>query len=271
MLSLSNLTKRLNQTIVEDVLISLIIPCPYQSRNVATKKGIEDLSSSIIENGILQPLTATMTDDGQYQLISGHRRLIAAKKAGFNKVPVIVLEKTDKEIAVLNIVENIQREDLNCFEEAAAIKTLISELKLTQTQVAQKLSLSQPAVANKLKLLSFNLHLQKKMIEANLTERHARAVSRLEETKKEKAIDYIIKYNLNVKQTDEYINFLLEPKRKTQQNVIINIKDIRIFKNTISKAVEIMQKAGIQTELNETESEEDIFYTIRVPKKTKAR
>ncbi len=267
MLSLSNLTKKLNQTLVEDVLISLIIPCPYQSRSLVSKKGIDDLSLSISENGILQPLTATITKNGQYQLISGHRRLIAAKKAGLNKVPVIVYDKTDKEVAVLNIVENIQREDLNCFEEAAAIKTLIDELKLTQTQVAQKLSLSQPAIANKLKLLSFPLVLQRKMIESKLTERHARAVARLDEDKKEKAIDYIIKYNLNVKQTDEYITFLLEPKKQAKQNITIGIRDIRIFKNTINKAVILMKKAGIETEINETENDEDIFYTIRVPKK----
>ncbi len=266
MLSLSNFTKKLNQKIVEDVLISLIIPCPYQSRNLITKQGIEDLALSIKENGILQPLTATLTKNGEYQLISGHRRLIAAKKAGLLKVPVIVMEKTDKEIAVLNIVENIQREDLNFFEEAMAIKTLIEELNLTQTQVAQKLSLSQPAIANKLKLLSFNEAMQLKIVSANLTERHARAVSRLEEDKRDKAIEYIVKHELNVKLTDEYINFMLAPKKSKKQNIIINIKDIRIFKNTINKAVVIMQKAGIKTELKETENDEDIFYTIRVPK-----
>ncbi len=266
MLSLSNFTKKLNQKVVEDVLISLIKPCPYQSRNVITKQGIEDLALSIKENGILQPLTATLTKDGEYQLISGHRRLIAARNAGLNKVPVIVLEKTDKEIAVLNIVENIQREDLNFFEEASAIKTLIEELDLTQAQVAQKLSLSQPAIANKLKLLCFSEEMQFKFISAKLTERHARAVSRLNEDKRDKAIDYIIKNNLNVKLTDEYINFLLSPKKIKKQNILINIKDIRIFKNTINKAVNLMQKAGINTEVQESESDEDIFYTIRVPK-----
>ncbi len=266
MLSFNTFAKKINQTIVEDVFISLIIPCPYQSRNLITKKGIEDLEQSIIENGILQPLTATINDNGQYQLISGHRRLIAAKRAGLNKVPVIVLEKTDKEIAVLNIVENIQREDLNFFEEAQAIKTLIEELNLTQTEVAKKLSLSQPAVANKLKLLIFEESFQRKIIENNLTERHARAISRLEKEKREKALNYIIKNNLNVKFTDEYINSLLQPKKPKKQSIIINIKDIRIFKNTLVKAVSLMQKAGINTEVNEREDENDIFYTIKVKK-----
>ena len=133
----------------------MISPCPYQTRLTYRREDMENLIASIKENGILQPLTATKTADG-YQLISGHRRLYAAKMLGLETVPLIVMSKTDEEIAVLCAVENIHREDLNFFEQASAIKLLIDSMGLTQQQAGQKLSLSQSAVANKLRILSID-------------------------------------------------------------------------------------------------------------------
>ncbi len=267
MFSLSNITKRINQTLVQEVPLTLIKPCKHQSRQQVTKQGIDSLTASILENGILQPLTATLNDEGGFTLIAGHRRLLAAKRAGLLTVPIIVLEKDEKEAAILNIVENIQREDLNFFEQARAIKTLIDELNLTQKEVAVKLSLSQPSVANKLKLLSFTKEIQDIITQNKLTERHARAVVRINTSKQKKALEYIINNSLNVKQTDEYINKLLFPKTIKKQKVIVNIKDIRLFSNTITKAVNILKKAGVDTHLEQNEDETCFFYTIKVPKK----
>lgn len=243
-----------------------ILPCPYQPRKLLNKQALEDLSENIKENGILQPLTATRLDNGKYQLIAGHRRLLAASKAGLSTVPVIVLDKTDEEVAVLAVIENLQREDLNFFEQAAAIQSLMTNLGLTQSAVGQKLSLSQPAVANKLKLLQFSKDQQMKILAFNLTERHARAVSRLPAEKQDKALDYIIRNNLNVSRTDRYVNSLLSPKQKHKQTTKINIRDIRIFTNTITKAVRIMQSAGIDAGFEQDEDEKQIKYLVTVPK-----
>ena len=259
-------TKPSNPQILQ-ISVHDIDPCPYQPRKVLNKQALADLSENIKENGILQPLTATRTDNGRYQLIAGHRRLLAATKAGLETVPVIVLDKSQEEIAVLSVIENMQREDLNFFEQAAAIQSLMSNLNLTQSEVGQKLSLSQPAVANKLKLLQFSKKQQMKILSSELTERHARAICRLPGEKQDKAIEYITANGLNVSATDKYINSLIIPKDRRKQKVIINIKDIRLFTNTIKKAVDIMKSSGVNADFTQNEDDYNINYQITVSKK----
>lgn len=246
-----------------------ISPCPYQTRLTYRRRDMENLIASVKENGILQPLTATQTAEG-YQLISGHRRLYAAKVLGLSAVPLIVMDKTDEDIAVLCAVENIHREDLNFFEQAGAIKLLCEKLGLTQTQAGQRLSLSQSAVANKLRILSIDENLQKKIIAANLTERHARALCRLPREKQPKALEHIINSALNVTQTDRYIEKLLAgaPKNKKPR---IYIKDVRIFTNSITKALGIMKNAGFAPTMEQNTTEDRVEYRIVIPlKKTQA-
>lgn len=268
--------KKVARTKAGEVLtvdVDRIVPCPYQPRKVMNRQALEELTRSIKENGILQPLTATVTDDGKYQLIAGHRRLIAAVKAGLSAVPVVIMDKSREEVAVLAVIENLQREDLNFFEQARAIQSLMANLGLTQAGVGKKLSLSQPAVANKLKLLQFSEERQKKILSAGLTERHARALARLSPQSREKALDYVIKNNLNVAKTESYINGLLEssaaPKGKAgrKKKEIIGIRDIKIFTNTITRAVKLMQSAGIRTGYEKSEDDRYINYLITVEKK----
>lgn len=253
-------------TEVIQVSIHDIDPCPYQPRKLMNKQALSDLSENIKENGILQPLTATKLENGRYQLIAGHRRLLAATKAELKTVPVIVLNKSEEDIAVLSVIENLQREDLNFFEQALAIQSLMTNLNLTQTEVGKKLSISQPAVANKLKLLQFTKEQQMKMLAFNLTERHARAISRLPVEKQNKAIDYIIANNLNVSATDKYINNILTPKKTHKQKTIINIRDIRLFTNTVKKAVNVMKSAGVNADYTQNEDDKSFYYQIVVPK-----
>ena len=242
---------------------SKISPCPYQCRYIYKRDSMEQLIESIRENGILQPLSAT-EKDGEYELIAGHRRLFAAKMLKMEKVPVIVMKKTREEIAVLCAVENMHREELNFFEQAMAIKLLIDQLGLTQAQAGQRLALTQSCVANKLKLLQFPKELMDMFVKNNLTERHARAVSRLSEDKQKKAIEHIIKNNLNVANTDKYIDSLLKPK-KNKKKPIIKIKDVRLFTNTITKAIGIMKNAGFSPVFNQNTTEEGIEYNIIIP------
>ena len=248
---------------LEYIEISKIAPCPYQTRYSYNRENMQQLIDSIKQNGILQPLTATKCGD-EYQLISGHRRLFAATVLKLEKVPVIVMEKTSEEIAVLCAVENFHREDLNFFEQALAIKLLIDQLGLTQQQAGERLCLSQSAVANKLKLLQFDKAAMDTIIKNSLTERHARAVARLCKEKQPKALEYIIKHGLNVNETDKYIEKLLSdtnPKRKT----IIHIRDIRIFTNTITKALNIMKTAGFAARMEQNITETAAEYKIVIP------
>ncbi len=241
-----------------------ISPCPYQCRYTYNIENMETLIKSIKENGIIQPLAVTQTADG-YQLISGHRRLFAAKQLKMEKVPVTVMEKSREEIAVLCAVENMHREDLNFFEQAMAIKLLMDQLGLTQTQVGEKLCLTQSAVANKLKLLKLEKPLADMMIKANLTERHARAVCRLPEDKREKAIKHIIKNGLNVAASDKYVDSLLT--EKTKRKTVIRIKDVRIFTNTITNALKIMKNAGFTPVFEQNITDKTAEYKIVIPLK----
>lgn len=248
---------------MEYIELSKITPCPYQTRYTYNRANMQQLIDSIKQNGILQPLTATKEADG-YQLISGHRRLFAATVLKLEKVPVVVVEKTKEEIAVLCAVENMHREDLNFFEQAAAIKLLIDQLGLTQQQAGERLCLSQSAVANKLKLLQFDKPVADRIVKANLTERHARALARLEKEKQPKALEYIISYGLNVSETDSYIEKLLSPP-KAKRKTVIHIKDIRIFTNTINKAVNLMKTAGFAPKLEQNITETAAEYKIVIP------
>ena len=254
---------------LEYIEISRITPCPYQTRYTYNRESMQQLIDSVRENGILQPLTATECEGG-YQLISGHRRLFAATVLKLEKVPVVVVSKTPQEIAVLCAVENLHREDLNFFEQAAAIKLLTHQLGLTQQQVGEKLGLSQSAVANKLKLLQFEKPLADKIVQNGLTERHARALARLEKQKQPKALDYVIKHQLNVAQTDEYVQKLMttaKPKGKT----VIHIKDLRIFTNTINKAVKLMKSAGFAAVVEQNITEGAAEYRIVIPLNKQAK
>ena len=240
-----------------------ITPCPYQTRYTYNRENMQQLIDSVKQNGIMQPLTATKCDDG-YQLISGHRRLFAATILKLEKVPVIVVEKTAEEIAVLCAVENMHREDLNFFEQAAAVKLLIDQLGLTQQQAGERLCISQSAVANKLKLLQFDKAVMDTIIKNGLTERHARALARLEKEKQPKALEYIIKHSLNVSETDRYIENLLTPQ-KAKRKTVIHIRDIRIFTNTVNKAVKLMKSAGFAAKVEQNITDTVAEYKIVIP------
>ncbi|MEG0020189.1 MAG: ParB/RepB/Spo0J family partition protein [Oscillospiraceae bacterium] len=247
-----------------------IAPCPYQTRENYSRQGLEQLICSIKENGILQPLTATKTAQG-YQLIAGHRRLIAAKILKLETVPVVVLKKSETEIAVLCTIENLHREDLNFFEQARAIQLLIEKLGLTQAQAGEKLALSQPAIANKLRLVQFTKSEQEQMIKGEFTERHARAVCRLDKERRQKAIEYIIAHSLNVSATDSYIESLLDSRKKPRQKTIIKIRDVRLFTNTITKAIKIMKTAGFEPLYEQNSTEDAMVYKIVIPYSKKKR
>lgn len=259
----------MNNEKLEFISPAEITPCPYQTRYTYNRENMQQLIDSIKQNGILQPLTATKCAEG-YQLVSGHRRLFAATILRLEKVPVVVVEKTAEEIAVLCAVENMHREDLNFFEQAAAIKLLIDHLGLTQQQAGQKLCISQSAVANKLKLLQFDKDVMDTILKNNLTERHARAVARLEKDRQPKALEYIIKHGLNVSETDTYIQNLLSPK-KQKRKTIIHIRDIRIFTNTINKALNVMKTAGFAPKIEQNITETAAEYRIVIPLEKKGQ
>lgn len=260
-----------NENKISDIPIIKIRPNKAQPRKVFNEEDLNALSQSIAENGILQPLTVRKVSATEYELIAGERRLRASVMAGLRKVPCIVIKCSEKESAVYALLENLQRSDLGMFEEARGVSRLIRRYGLTQQEAAVKLGKTQSTIANKLRLLRLTYEEQEWIENAGLSERHARALLKLgDEGARREALSKIISENLNVQQSENLINLMLNssPKNNKKQGFSkAVIKDVRIFVNTINKAVDTMRLAGIDAQTDKTDTDNFIEYTIRIPKK----
>ncbi len=257
--------KQINKVIEVD--INLIIPNPHQPRTEFCENDISALAESIAQNGILQPLSVRRCGE-KFELIAGERRLRAAKMCGFSAVPCIVHEISERHSAILALVENIQRQDLSFFDEAMAIEKLITYYGMTQEDAAAKLGKAQSTIANKLRLLRLTEDERELIMRFNLTERHARALLKLgSPAERLNILEKVVKNNLNVERTERLIEDYIGKERvkasyKTRSKVFQNVK---IFVNTINKAVETMQAAGISADSRKIQNEDYIEYRVRIP------
>ena len=253
-----------------------IITNPNQPRRHFDTYELQSLADSIAANGIIQPLTVRRAEGGKYLLIAGERRLRAAKMAGLRRVPCVLHRTSDLVAALYAITENMQRADLNCFEEALAIRTLITEFRLTQAEVAVQLGMANSTVSNKLRLLKLSPEIQARLISADLTERHARALLRLTSEQRDGALDKIIADGLNLSQTEELVENILNPvnpETEVREEVVKPIRkaaigDIKLFSNSLSKLLCTMQNAGITANSRKRETENYVEYKLRIFKNT---
>lgn len=258
---------------VVDIPIRQIRPNQSQPRKTFKDEELNSLASSIEENGILQPLTVRRLNLQEYELVAGERRLRAAVIAGLKRVPCIVIKCTDRESAIFALLENLQRSDLGMFEEARGISRLIRKYNLTQEEAAAKLGKKQSTVANKLRLLKLTMDEQDWINQAGLSERHARALLRIsDESLRKEALSKVISEGLNISQTEELVDNIIsssfiEVDDKHRKKRVV-IKDVRIFINTINKAVDTMRLAGINAVSKRAENDDYIEYTVRIPKNT---
>lgn len=247
--------------------ISKILPNPSQPRKTFSEDELTGLAQSIRENGLLQPITVRK-DTNVYYLIAGERRLRACKMAGLSEIPAILTSCEPEDSAVLALIENLQRKDLQMFEQAAAIVNLLREWQITQEEAAKRLGISQSYLANKIRLLRLTDDEQALIIQQGLTERHARALLRIENVSARKQIlQTVVEKKLNVSQTEQLIAATLKPKeikRKAKRTFIA--KDIRLFINTIDHAVDAMKTAGIEAQTERRETDDYIECTVRIPK-----
>lgn len=243
---------------------------PHQPRKIFDEGALFELAESIRTCGVIQPLNVRKIGENAYELISGERRLKASKLIGLKKVPAIIMNIEDEKSAVFALIENLQREDLSFFEEAIAYEKLLNEFSMTQDELAFKLGKSQSAIANKLRLLKLGKNIREKVEEHKLTERHCRALLRLsKEETREKVLRVVIEKNLNVTDTEKYIDALFFEEKKEnarKKRVIPLFKDIRIFSNTLNQAVDMMKRAGVETKAKKNETEDFIEYFIRIEK-----
>ena len=260
--------------VLRRIRISEIVRNPNQPRRYFDPEAIATLAESIRQYGVLNPLTVRRTANGGYELVAGERRLRAARVAGLTDVPCLLINADGEDSSVIALVENLQRRDLVFFEEAKGFKRLIEQFGLTQEEAARKVGKTQSAVANKLRLLRLSQQNMELIRCNNLTERHARALLRLnDEADRINVTNYIIEHELNVSRTEEYIDEFLKAKENPQpvvepesgKHVVRLFKDVRFFLNTLNRAVGVMVDAGIGATVKQQESDDGLTLTICIP------
>ena len=240
-----------------------ILPNPDQPRKRFDYDELEGLAQSIRQNGILQPVTVRRRTDGKnvkFELVAGERRLDV-----LTKITATQTDADDKSSAVLSLIENLQRQDLNFFEEAEAVQRLVEKYSMSREEAADKLGRAQSTLSNKLRLLRLPEEMRYTIEKAGLTERHARALLTLEnDVQRERALEIITDRHLNVQESERLIEQMLNRRKK--KNPIKGIRDIRVFINTLNHAVEAIRRAGIDADAAKSETEEYVEYTVRIPK-----
>ena len=243
-----------------------IRPNPGQPRRNFDPAALEELAASIARHGLLQPLTVRR-QGGSYELIAGERRLRAARMAGLTEVPCLLLPFTEEQSGLAALVENLQRRDLDCWEQAEGIARLMRLYTLSQEQAAARLGISPSAVANKLRLLRLSPAVRAALRDHGLSERHARALLRLRtEDQQLEAIGVIVRGDLNVAKTEALVEAMLakQPQPKPRRKLLV--RDLRLFLNSVDRHLETLKQAGFPAGATREETEAEIILTIRLPK-----
>lgn len=261
-----------NEVKVVKVPIEQIFPNPYQPRKTFDEEALADLSASIAQYGVLQPLLVAPAENGRYLLIAGERRLRASRMAALTEVPVIISEYTSQQIAEIALIENLQREDLHYLEEAEGYEQLMEQFHLTQEAMAARVGKKQSTIANKLRLLRLSQQVRKVLVEAELSERHARALLKLEDdAKRLEALEVIIARRYNVRQTEEYIDKLLSDKQQEKKKRLVIVNDVRIYLNSIKQVVNAIKDVGIPVNMEQTIDGDEVVVSLRIKNQKKPK
>ena len=264
--------KAVSEVKVVKVPIDTIFPNPYQPRKNFDDAALEDLSASIAQYGVLQPLLVSPAEDGRYMLIAGERRLRASKMAKLAEVPVIISEYTSQQIAEIALIENLQREDLHYLEEAEGYEKLMNQFHITQEAMAARVGKKQSTIANKLRLLRLSAPVRKVLMEAELSERHARALLKLpDDEKRLEVLETIVAKNFSVRQTEEYINKLLDGKSEEKRKRMVIVNDVRIYLNSIKQVVDAVKTAGIPVAMEQTLEGDEVIISVRIKNQKKPK
>ena len=244
-----------------------IVPATHQPRTFFKDQALRELAESIKTHGILQPLLILRAEEG-YRLIAGERRQRAAKLAGLSKVPCILTERSEEEAAKLSLIENLQREDLSFFEEAAAFRRLQEEFQMSQATIAREMNKDPSTIANKLRLLKLPISAQLLIRQNDLTERHARALLKVQDQELLMTLlEEIIARGCNVAETEQLIAKAIAPKEKqARPRRVCSLKDVRLCINTLNHTVATLRNAGIKPQTQILDEERFVEYIIRIPK-----
>ena len=227
--------------------IESIKPNRYQPRKKIDPEKLAELTESIKENGIIQPLIVTKTSSSEYELVAGERRLEAAKQAGLEKVPVVIRSVSKKEQLQLALIENIQREDLNPVEEAIAYNTLVEDFGLTHSQISEIVGKDRATVTNSLRLLKLPEEVKQMLVSGELNSGLARAVLSVKQELQKSFAEYIVKYNLTVRQAEEKAKNFSPDKKEEPEKVKTNTRNQELEKelnNLFHLKVKVQENSG---------------------------
>ena len=257
---------------VIEILTDNIVPNPFQPRKIFAEEALSDLMESIREFGVIQPLIVRQTEAG-FELIAGERRLRASKMAGRESVPCIIRQADDKEMAEIAMIENLQRQDLHYFEEAAGYEKLLIQFGLTQDLLAARVGKDQSTIANKMRLLKLSPNVREFIYREKLTERHSRALLKIDSEQAQfDVLQAVVEQKMNVRETEAFIGEKMQqgselPPRARRQNLLKIVKDVRIFINTIGELVAQMKKTGLDVSLRQEQDDDFVTITMVVPKR----
>ncbi len=263
--------KTINQVV--SLPVGSILPSPHQPRRDFNLAELDILAKSIAQNGLLCPITVRKDPEGgnRYFLIAGERRLLACRRLGYGEVPAVISTAPEANAAVLTLIENLHRQDLNCFEEAEGIYALMKESGLSQQKICAMLAKPQPTVANKLRLLRLDPQVRQFLIDHGMGERIARSLLPLPGAARQlRAARHILQNQMSARQAEAYIATLTGPK-KGNRRAMGYLRDLRILFTPVDKAVEEIKRCGISVQAQTTEEKDFVCYTIRVPKNASAR
>ncbi len=260
-----NSSNMISEVKVVKIDIEQIFPNPYQPRKNFDEEALRDLAASIAQYGVLQPLLVAPAEDGRYMLIAGERRLRASRMAKLQEVPVIISEYTSQQIAEIALIENLQREDLHFLEEAEGYEQLMKQFKLTQEAMAARVGKKQSTIANKLRLLRLSDRVRKILVEGGLSERHARALLKLDDEEKQvQVLTAVIDNGYSVRQTENYVDKLLEDKKQDRKKRLVIVNDVRIYLNSIKQVVSAIKDVGIPVAMEQTVEGDDVIVSLRI-------
>ncbi|NLY70586.1 MAG: ParB/RepB/Spo0J family partition protein [Clostridiales bacterium] len=256
---------RVNQM---EIPVDSIIVNSDQPRKVFQDEELEELCSSIKEFGVIQPIIVKKVGS-KYLLIAGERRLRATIMAGLDKIPATIRDADERDSALIALVENVQREDLNYIEEAMAYKSLMDDYGLTQSEIAKKVGKKQSTISNKIRILSLPEEIRTALTENKLTERHARALLKIPDNNQRKQIlKRIISHNLNVKQSEKLIkDFLTKSEEERRKREKLRFINYRIYINTIKKAFNTIQEVESDAKYYQEDKGDHLELRIIIPKK----
>ncbi|NLM75804.1 MAG: nucleoid occlusion protein [Clostridiaceae bacterium] len=269
-----NEEKKFENKKITMIPIDLIRPNPYQPRKKFDQSSMDELCKSIKQYGVIQPINVRKISNTHYELVAGERRLRATAMSGQKEIPAIIVDVGEDDSAVMALIENLQRENLGYMEEAEGYLNLIKEHGLTQEELAQKIGKSQSTIANKIRLLRLPPMVKKILADNGLTERHARALLKLNDEQLQlKVLQKVVEKGLNVRKTEELVQKVIDkycnPSKDTDNKARItkSIKDIRIFVNIIRQAIDTMKKSGVNARAAQIDRGEYLEFIVRIPKR----